>query len=582
MTTVAGAKILTGANGLFEVPDKAPNTTPAGFTWTPGPRGLYDPGTPGKLKTGAKTPAGVLNMHPYANRAGIWVQTYFDDYYNRIYLSPTSIDFSAITSDAIVVVKLWNAYIRRSVTLSSVGYDSAQGLRVEGAAPPAVISKLQEVTYNVIATAEGPAALDTLVNWVFDVPVTFVMHVIGSRVRQAGLSPAWPPTGASYQINYQFQTLVGVSRSGREQRIANRHSPRKTLTFMSHVNGDRFRALKDNMWYWQHRAFALPELTRKVDSVAAMLVGTDTMAFAAVPGWIAPGVQVILSYSGFQDIRLVLAVTDTTVQFKTQSVQLWPAGTRVYPGLTGNLDTSITAPRLTNAVATVSVVFKVSPVSERYVAPPAAATSFNGREVFLLKPNWATPVEGTFSHDVDLVDYGRGPVARFTPVAFGYETKSATYLARNAADADLLLDFFKRMRGRQGEFYMPTWEYDFQPKILANAGSLSLRVAGTDFAKFYKDSTVQKAIFAQMRSGTVQIKKVVSVQAVTDSGGSDSLITLASGWDEDVSVDTVVMCGWCPAWRLVSDELTVEWVTSSVANVQMTMMTLEDLPAETA
>lgn len=404
----------------------------------------------------------------------------------------------------------------------------------------------------------------------------------GDRSQAWLFEPAWPPSGQTYQITYEFKTEIITSRSGKEQRLALRSSARKSVSYQCLLAGDQFREFKDLMWHWQHRSFVLPELTRFVDSSEDQAADTASMTFGQIPAWVVPDASVMVMYQGFTELRVVESVDGMTVTFRSMTGSVWPAGTRMYAALAGHMAPSLDAPRETNAVAQLGLQFTVDPLSEPRIAPAAATTMFQGREVFLKRPNWANRVDVQIAHDVQVLDYGRGPVARFTPVEFGFETRKANYINRNTAEAEAIRDFFFRMKGRQGEFYMPTWEYDFVPKTVAPVGTASLRVAGADFATAYGNSTVHRAMFVLMNNGEVLFREVLSVAAVTDAEGVDSLITIGEPWDRDIAQEGIVMCGWMPVWRFVSDNLVIEWLTNSVAQVSLNMMTLEDLPVETA
>jgi hypothetical protein len=570
----AGGRIGVSYNEFFPVP----GVTLSGISWTPGALTLADETKP---KSGAFAQVLPTNPLPYVTTSGGTVDSYFDDYYNRIFFTPGSLDFGAITETASQTIQVWSAYYKQSVTLNSLTYDLAAGLSLTGGDAPLVFTPLQQRSFTVTASVNGPALLDENLVFTFNLPWVYELPVTGNRAQMWMFGPNWPPSGQSYQISYSFLTEIIASRSGREQRIALRQSPRKSLNHQCLLNGDEFRAYKDLMWYWQHRSFITPELTRFADSPYGMAADATEMVFDSVPSWMIAGVALVLQYLSAREIRTVESVAAGLVTFKTSSATEWPTGTRLYPALSGNLATQVQANRRTNAVAEMDLRFDVTPLSEIWSDVPAAPATFNGRELFLKRPNWAQAVNSSMQHEVDLIDYDRGGIFRATPVLFGSDSRKAAYLNRNAQEAELLLDFFRRMSGRQGEFYMPTWEYDFEPKVTAASGSTAMRVAGTRLATMYGGSTVHKAMFIMLNSGVLIFRKVLSVMAVSDGDGDDSVITVDSSWGTSISTDTIVMSGWLPAWRLSSDALTFEWLTNSVAQVQMTMQTVEDLVVET-
>lgn len=552
----------------------------SGLDFPTGPRALVDGELP--PESGVFDAELPLSLLPYSTVAGGMVTSYFDDYYNRIFIEPASVDFGAITDDVTQTINVWNAYYRQTVTLESIGIDTYTGLTISGITLPAVFTPLEAKVLTLSASLNGSAVIDTTLDWLFDAPFFFQMPVKGTRARLWNFEPNWPPAGQTYRISYEFLTEIIVSRSGREQRIALRQNPRKNLSHNVMLNVEGFREFKDLMWSWQARAFILPELTRYVDSTVATVSGESTVELGTVPAWIVSGTLLQMNYLGQREVREVESTTVSQVTFTAPSVSAWPAGSRLYLALVGTVATDLQAPRLTNAVASLDLIFNPFPLSEVWAEVGAADVIFNEREVFLKKPNWVQPLGSTKSHPVDDIDYSRGGVFRTVPIEFGTESRRAVYVNKSPQEAEELLDFYRRMYGRQGEFYMPTWEYDFVPKGTSSSGSTTLRVTGVSLAKSYGDSTVHKAVFIMLNSGTVLMRQVLSVAQVTDGDGEDSLITVDATWGTEISEDLIVMSGWMPVWRLASDALTFEWLTNRVAQVQLTMQTLEDLPPETA
>lgn len=572
----SGAFVSVGYNDWFPVAGLSVSA-PDGIPFTPGARGLMDPF--GKLQAGALTIEQPIDQVPYSPVSGGMVTGYLDDFYNRIYITPGIVEFGAITANTAKAISVWNAYLNRDVTLGTVTYNAAAGLSVTGQDLPVELRSLEMLQFSLLASVQGPSLIDEIVQWVFDIPWTFSMPVTGIRAKTWTFDPDWK--AASYEIGYEFLTEIITSLSGREQRMGLRTSPRKVISYELSLSHEEFRQFKDLLWSWQHRGFLAPELTRFIDSTSGMSIGSDTIALPSIPVWVSPGAQVILDAPGAREVRTVDSIAGLAVTFRTVSTTAWPAGTRVHPALSGTVAAAISAPRLTNAVATANIEFRVDPLSEIPTGFGSPVTVFNGREALLKRHNWATSVDVTQAHAVDDLDFQRGAITRYVNIQFGTEQRRCTFVNRNASEAEELLNFYQRMLGRQGEFYMPTWEYDFQPKGVAAPSSLGLRIEGTQVYDCYADSTVHKAVFVMLNDSTVLLRKIDNIAKVSDSDGTDTVITVSEAWGATISQDTIVMCGWLPVWRLVSDGLTMEWITNSVAQTQMTMITLEDLPVET-
>lgn len=544
-----------------------------------GDRGLYDPAP--NLDVGVfdeNRPVSKL----IASFAGAKVSSYFDDFYNRIYFTPSLINFGPIGSDVSTNVLVWNAYVDQSVTLSDIDYPNDQGLTVTGPATPVEFKPLGTKTYTVAASAQGPAALRAEIDWSFNLPWMYAMPVSGDRLKVWTFEPNWK--SAPFAITYSFSTEIFTSRSGKEQRRALRTTPRKTVEFTATMHHKEFQDAKRRFWSWQDKSFAMPEFTRFAEVTAPMGAGEDTISVSTVLADFRVGAIVLLVSGSTIEIRTVKAIDAAlkALTFDSVSETVWPLGARVHVALTGSMVTSLGFARMTNAVAELPLVFDVTPLSTPYIEPPAPTDTFNGREVFLKKPNWAERVDVTIEHDVDDVDYGRGAIVRFVPVAFGREIKKATFLGKGFDQAEDIRNLFFRMRGRRGEFYMPSWEDDIPAILPTSAGASFLRVPGYEFYDQFVDSTVHKAVSVQMADGTYQLRKVTSIDKVSDAQGEGTLISIDSPWGAALTETSVVMVSWLYVRRFASDDLTIEWMTRGVAQAQLAMQTLEDLDAETA
>ncbi|MDC8804209.1 hypothetical protein PRZ61_12230 [Halomonas pacifica] len=378
------------------------------------------------------------------------------------------------------------------------------------------------------------------------------------------------------QITYELRTQIGVYRSGREQRIAQRLAPRKSLEYQMLVNADDLRAYKNLMWHWQAYDLVMPEVTRFIELPEAWPAGSQSLSLSAPPYWMQPGGAVVIGEGRQRQALTVLATEGDITHFDAATVQDWPAGTRLYPGLVGHLRSPTESQRHTSDVATPTIRFQVLPLSEVPREPAAPKLMFDGREVFLTRPNWARQVSSALGQEVDQLDYGTGQVSRYVAQMFGTETTSATHTCATHAEADALLDLYLRLRGQQGEAWVPTWEADFLLAESQGAASDRFGVDDPDFAERYAGSPTHRALFVRLADGTLLLRKVVDV--IASGGGAE--IVVDAPWGVDLEPDQVAMSGWLLLRRLGSDRLVIEWRTNGVAEAQLNWRTLEALDAD--
>lgn len=405
------------------------------------------------------------------------------------------------------------------------------------------------------ATASQPDTDDGLTYRLWDIPINW---------RQ------------SCQVTLEARTEILKSRSGREQRVALRQTPRKHLEFLVTCAKDRYRSLINHMAAGQGNIFDVGDFSTSTISSTAAVQGDDRITVESVPYWALNGRHVVLS-AGAQIARYRVSYVDGSTLVLTSLLrEAWPSGTQISAVVNGRLATGQSARAITNAVVEAVIAMDVDPGTEADETPPPPDVTFNGREVFLLKPNWGEPIALAFPSGSETVDYGQGRIASFLPVTFPQDTMRAVYIGRKRDEIDAIRHFFLRMMGQQGEFYMPSQMADIQPAAALVSAQNYLTVTGTDFAAVYGSDTVHKAIAVFLNDGTTIYRQVASVAP----NGTDSRLTIVSTWGADIALDAILMVSWMPAWRLMSDSLTLEYITSGVGRTTLTMKTLEDLTGE--
>lgn len=395
----------------------------------------------------------------------------------------------------------------------------------------------------------------------------------------ARLWVATPNWSNGYKITYAFKTEIITSANGREQRSALRRTPRKTVEYTSTLSGDALRKAKGHLWGRQHLPLVVPEESRFARLAAAVTAGDQTLTLDAAPAWLAADGVVVVANDSWAEMLPVESISGAVVTTKSAAGSDWPAGTRVHYGLGGFLAGSLTASSATSKAGELAVVFNSDPASERFDGGSGTTFPlFDGAPVFLKKPNWVNRPTLTFAHDVTEVDFDRGAVARFTPIQFGRELRQAVYIGRDFGDAEIIRNLFFRCRGQLKAFWVPTWEFDIEPSETVPSGSSAINVDGWGFHEAYGGSTVHKAVFVKWADGSVAYRRVDAInEATTGTGKQVSSITLAAPFSKAVD-PRFDMVGWLYLCRFATDQLTIEWITRSVAQTQIQTVTVEVEP----
>lgn len=390
--------------------------------------------------------------------------------------------------------------------------------------------------------------------------------------------PFRPNWRRPYAVTYKFKTEIITSRRGREQRRAQRDTPRKSIEFMVTAGQERWRRLQRTLSTLQGPLLDVPDISSSMVTDSDSATGSNIFHVGATPSWLVHGAKVLLTEqrSDRVEVRTIQGFGLTSLAFAESNTAPWPVGTIICHLVSARLADSIKLRSLTQSVAEGRVTFDVDPGAEPILPGAEPDSVWNGRELFSQRVNWASGMDVTFQREFDPVDYGKGRAVTYLPVGFGGRLRVADLLLRTRSEADRLRAFFYRMRGRQGEFYIPMPSDDMALAVNLNGGFSNLQVVGTEIAESYAADPVHRAIYVLMHDGRRFYR---GVSSMTTSLGR-SVLQLAQPAPFTITPATVASISWLPVCRLASDDLTIEWVTDGVAKSRLSFVTLEALAPE--
>lgn len=523
------------------------------------------------LPMGDSTNTQPVGLVSDIDRDGSRIASFFEDFYNRVYFIPPSLDLGAVSTEVEAKLKMWNAHLQTR-TLQTIDATGDDGLAITITPRPFDILPLSIIDYTITASLAGPPSINANYEFVFD-NRSYFLPVIGTRSKLGPLTPTWDE---GYEIQYEFKTEVFTSYNGTEQRRALRETPRKKISYTAHPHHEQLRRWNDLMFSWQGNTINIPELPRKI-KVLGQIIHDDTLIpLLYIPHWMVPGQSIMVISGDYNILTSVKTTSPGLLELQTSVGVDLPPGAFIHPVVSGLLAKQIKSTRLTNMVATVKFELEITPASELDVGVQAADETFNGHEIFTVKPNWATSPDMTYESYREMVDFGRGRWSKFDPIPYRTQTLQFYYSGKGYAGARDMLDLFQRMKGQRGDFYMPDWEADIQMKGIVPATTKAIRVEGRQFLKDYQDDTIHRAIAVNLRDGTTYYRKVDTISPIEDDDGFDTTIQLTETFPEELTVFNVKTINWMPLWRFATDTLTIQWLTDEVWQCTFTLKTLED------
>jgi hypothetical protein len=389
---------------------------------------------------------------------------------------------------------------------------------------------------------------------------------------------------APYNVNRSFKTDIITSYSGREQRRALIHEPRIRVDFTALETENCRREFDRYMLYAQRQEHYFADRVRFTTLPSGLAGGSAAAVLSDLPPWIVVDAVLVLTAPGRRAMRTVASISGpTSVNFTTAGIAGWPPGTKLHASWAGFLDPSISAPVLSKrkGVIEAKIAYMVNPGSEIEPEDEGTAEETLGyREVFTIPPDVFEPIDlDRVQNGAAVVDYGFGKLAHYFPVNFSTRLFTAQFTRADYDCAEYVRKFFARMKGRLGEFYMPTHTNDLIPiPIGGPVGSLVggdsvMQVAGTDIATYYGAITTFRGIAVKRNNGVWFYRRVLSILA----SGGNSEFTIAGTWPFTIPFTAIDRVCWLPVWRFASDEITFEWLREDVMRCRLPIQMLEDL-----
>jgi hypothetical protein len=187
-------------------------------------------------------------------RSGFHARSFFDDYYNRIHVAPTSIDAGIVASPRIYSGEVWNAYF---TTKSLTSIDLQTGIALAGITTPSVFAALGVRTFTITVDSEtGPTAINWPLQFTFTDSPSLPILITGVR------GVPWPFLPRSELIE-ACVWLTDVSQSyDTEERASLREIPLREFA-LTHIATDLMQTQARTLAR-RVRTILVPEWPRQV------------------------------------------------------------------------------------------------------------------------------------------------------------------------------------------------------------------------------------------------------------------------------------------------------------------------------
>lgn len=491
------------------------------------------------------------------------------DWYDRIHFIPASVDLGNLVSSQSRDITLWNAYLtdKTLTAFSGAGLDGMTLIQPAAlATQPATMEALGLYTYELEVGTSGPPTIDGTLSWTISGD-SFTVPIVGRRVIAFAFPPNWD---RGVQETLEDKSTVLAHQDGSEQRARVRNKARRVYEYTTTVRMAEAQRLDSLIFGWHARLFAMPVWPEQTTLTAAAAAGATVLNCAtAARSFVAGGLVAVFKDSATVEIREIASVTATSITVTSGVLQDWPAGTKVFPAFVAALNGSLSGTRLTDNLIEMPVRFTAEPSVTPANATGTAAATYQGVELYLQRPNWASGLSFDWNSDYVMQDTGTSKFALMGRSGFSQFSRSHSWTLKSTAEVADFRGWLARRGGRAVPVYMPSDTDDFTLVETVASSDSGMDCKQNDYENQAAGHPARRDILIQFRDGTYLARRISS--ATTGENGVTRLVFTESLGRNFTPAD-VKRISYLGLYRLASDATTISWQTRGVATVQATLV----------
>jgi hypothetical protein len=256
----------------------------------------------------------------------------------------------------------------------------------------------------------------------------------------------------------EWKTDVIKSRDGSEQRIKLRENPRHLMEYDFVVMKDEYRALQVQLLRWQSELWIVPLWMHTQQTTAPILLGGTRIyvGSTATYEYQVGSHLVLFSSSTLYEYLPVIGVGVNYIDV-SPTTKAWSAGAPVCPARNGRLASSIKVKAVTSDVVTGSLqVTLENTLKFTYTEDER----IDGLLFFGVEPNRAEPIDMEWSRNLEILDYGTGPILSYDLRGYTEIIRAHSYLQLNRSGQNRIRSLLNYCKGMWSPFLLPTFQAD--------------------------------------------------------------------------------------------------------------------------
>lgn len=514
----------------------------------------------------------------------------------------------AISSDALLHVYLWNAYLGEVYvtmvdTFDSIGIENDFPLFPD---PPFYVGIFEEVAWDFLVRKEvGPSTFNS-VQTLYVSPPPYLENVLlpvgiqGSRSQMWAFAHNWVNACTE---TLEWLTAINVAHDGTEHRAAMRRIARRYIDTTLYLTRDSARKLDHLLFARQPDYFATPIHCLATKLTIPMNPGDTWVPCETEGRGFIPGSSVMLidPLTSEGDTLTISWVDPTGIFLVAGPVKAYPKGAMLYPAGSARIVGDIPLVWETKDFATGTVRMEFQPTFtpaytphaseysvEMYAPSLGSASDQWDAEVMNHEPDWAGGLQKNFSYESGVTDSQTGVLSTYKTRERPARTTTHNWLLRTPLEVEDFRKFLFRRRGRASPFWAPSWTNDLRSveDELYSEGDNQFTFHDNGFFSYsLQEDYINDPAHAERNHLQVELKngrkfrgRIVAVDSVDQE---TTRIIFDRNYEFTFKARDINRVSWLNLYRLADDSVTFEWLTPGIARVSLPMVTVPDFLSDT-
>lgn len=492
------------------------------------------------------------------------------EFFGDIIVWPGSINMGLVLSAKLYTAGVWNltGYSQRLTNWVVTGCDGVTVTNSDGY--PVTFRVDQYRTYQIDVSGTGSAEISGVITFNFVGYSGLDINITGTRLVIFSFEPNWRTLPIE---NLEWLTDIITAHNGKEQRLALRSNPRRSLKYLYTFDyQNKVNNFESYLWGWQNQVFAVPVWTDWIKPTASIAIGATTITVSTnLRDFAATRLAIIWRDFLNYEVVEILSLTSSYLTLTKGTIYAWSTSDRIIPIRLARVDKSLVVSRQTSIIAEASITFSIetNEATDSHRLGTSAWQQYLGLDILTIPPNSNAGLSDSYERDMEVIDYKIGAWGSLSKSNAPVVTRPYSWLLKTRQEIMNFFAFLEVHKGKQVPFWMPTWSKDIELMQTISASDLSILIKGINYTKMINVHTNRRYLifYPVDPTSTPIVKKIMACSEV----GSNELLTIDTVFGSIKLITDFRAISFLTLGRFDQDAFEITWHSDSIADVSTTI-----------